>query len=250
MEEWGKLEEEKGGTGWAASVVLCHYTRSQHALYVGIWDRAWQVRAELKAIEHHAKTTACVFKSQKPNGHIIVRSFSHTHRRESIYREKETPFDWKINRFTVHRWGDNIKNVPLQWVHRCCSLGFVFHYLFSAFLFSGVERWSRLEWTHVAGKPQWETAREGQRDKGGVRHYWVWQTFTLVRFQCLYIHTYIFAMFQNWKSPLRCDHINETCRLVKFWRSTVHSYSEITSKRSHFILVNTKLLTCSKFNTL
>lgn len=112
MEEGGKLEEERGagrGTGWAASVVLCHYTRSQHALYVGIWDRAWQVRAELKAIEHHAKTTACVFKSQKPNGHIIVLSFSHMHRRESIYREEETPFDWKINRFTVHRWGKNIE---------------------------------------------------------------------------------------------------------------------------------------------
>jgi len=59
------------------------------------------------------------------------------------------------------------KTVPVQWVHRCCSLGFVFHYPFSAFLSSGVERWSRLEWTRVAGKPQQETAREGQRDKGG-----------------------------------------------------------------------------------
>lgn len=85
----------------------CVITQGLNTPYVGIWDRAWQVRAELEAIEHRAKTTVCVFKSQKPNGHIIALSFSHSRKRESIYRGEETPFDWKINRFTVHCWGNN-----------------------------------------------------------------------------------------------------------------------------------------------
>lgn len=164
MEEWGKLEEEKGGTGWAASVVLCHYTRSQHALYVGIWDRAWQVRAELKAIEHHAKTTACVFKSQKPNGRIIVLSFSHTHRRESIYREEETPFDWKINRFTVHRWGNNIKKTFRFNGFTDAALSVLFFTTCFLLFFSQVSRgeavWSGHMWQENLSEKQHE------RDKG------------------------------------------------------------------------------------
>ncbi len=135
-----------------------------------------------------------MFKSQKPNGHIIVLSFTHTHRRESIYREEETPFHWKINRFTVHHWGNNIKkSIPVQWLHRPCSLGFVSHYLF-LLCFPQVSRGEAVWSGHVW---QENLLRNSTRDIKGQRRRETTMGFDFHISEvsmCLYIHIYIYML--------------------------------------------------------
>lgn len=159
MEEGGKLEAEKGGQV-EQLLWYCVITRGLNTPYVGIWDRAWQVRAELEAIEHHAKTTACVCLRAKSPTDTSSYSLSLIRTGERVFIEEETPFHWKINRFTVHHWGNNIKKAFRFNGFTDAALSVLFLTTCFCFAFlrcrevkpSGVDTCGR--------KTFWETARE------------------------------------------------------------------------------------------